>query len=428
VGPQATLSPENEPEAISPLSRIQELIEQQIEAFSGLEKEELEEETVAPALESAVPTVSEENTSETAVAENAPLEIPALESVATTTAESTEIEQVERPSLQNEPVSSETPPEGSTEEFTPLSNLLERLGILTPLITALPLAQLSNFLPITFEPFSSGRRAEMPLGLEQPMTFVSPNNLRPNAPQEQQPLVPPVAIPENSPVINPSVAESMEENVSIVSQDIDNLKNEPTETINASRQEEPPSQTEALNPLLVGIALPIQLNEESFRPLIFSPRSSRSAQNNVPETLSPEFSPSSSRATEQFSLEDLISENIPFNSEEFTSPFGLEAFMHESPEETEYPSHEVTSLMHSHSSEIDEWEGFTSVSIPSEWGGDEHAASYEEGEEITIGETEEGEEFKPDFEAIAQEIYGLLRQRLEIERERQGHYLGRLPW
>jgi hypothetical protein len=33
-----------------------------------------------------------------------------------------------------------------------------------------------------------------------------------------------------------------------------------------------------------------------------------------------------------------------------------------------------------------------------------------------------------DLEVLAQEIYGLLRQRLVIERERQGFYSGRLPW
>jgi hypothetical protein len=351
--PETPISPENEPEASPPISRTQELIERQIEGFSVLEQEE---ETVPSAL--AVPTVNEENTPKTAVEENAPLEIPALESVATTTAE-------------------------STEEFTPRSNPPESLGIITPLTAAPPLAQLSNFLPITSEPFSSESCTEMPLGLEQPMTFVSPNNFRPSTPQEQQPLVPPVAIPESSPVINLSVSESIEENVPTTSQEIDNPKNEPTETISTSPQEEPPSQSETSN----RIALPVQLNEESFRPLIFAPRLPISAQTNVQKTPDSDFSPSSNRVTEQH--------------------------------------HEVTSFMHSYSSEINEGPGSTFVSMSSEG---EHVASHKEGPEISTGEMGGRELHKPDLEAIAQEIYGLLRQRLEIERERQGHYSGRLPW
>ncbi|MBW4671308.1 MAG: hypothetical protein KME60_28775, partial [Cyanomargarita calcarea GSE-NOS-MK-12-04C] len=44
-----------------------------------------------------------------------------------------------------------------------------------------------------------------------------------------------------------------------------------------------------------------------------------------------------------------------------------------------------------------------------------------------LEEKEEGEE-SADLETLAMEIYGRLRQRLEIERERHGIYLGRLPW
>ena len=32
------------------------------------------------------------------------------------------------------------------------------------------------------------------------------------------------------------------------------------------------------------------------------------------------------------------------------------------------------------------------------------------------------------LESLAREIYSRLRQQLEIEKERQGSYLGRLPW
>ena len=32
------------------------------------------------------------------------------------------------------------------------------------------------------------------------------------------------------------------------------------------------------------------------------------------------------------------------------------------------------------------------------------------------------------FESLAREIYRRLRQELEIEKERQGNFLGRLPW
>ena len=38
------------------------------------------------------------------------------------------------------------------------------------------------------------------------------------------------------------------------------------------------------------------------------------------------------------------------------------------------------------------------------------------------------EKNSPDLETLAREIYHRLRQRLEIERERHGIYLGRLPW
>ncbi|MFM7368977.1 MAG: hypothetical protein ACKO2Z_14550, partial [Sphaerospermopsis kisseleviana] len=46
-------------------------------------------------------------------------------------------------------------------------------------------------------------------------------------------------------------------------------------------------------------------------------------------------------------------------------------------------------------------------------------------------ENESNENNKDDnakLEALAQEIYYRLRQRIEIERERQGKYVGRLPW
>lgn len=46
-----------------------------------------------------------------------------------------------------------------------------------------------------------------------------------------------------------------------------------------------------------------------------------------------------------------------------------------------------------------------------------------------LEEAEEADVENADLEMLAQEIYGLLRQRLEVERERSGHhYLGRMPW
>jgi hypothetical protein len=49
----------------------------------------------------------------------------------------------------------------------------------------------------------------------------------------------------------------------------------------------------------------------------------------------------------------------------------------------------------------------------------------------TVGQADEqaAQQSANDLETLAREIYGLLRQRLEIERERSGRqYLGRLPW
>ncbi|MBW4698638.1 MAG: hypothetical protein KME03_12225 [Aphanocapsa lilacina HA4352-LM1] len=56
----------------------------------------------------------------------------------------------------------------------------------------------------------------------------------------------------------------------------------------------------------------------------------------------------------------------------------------------------------------------------------EAAAAAAQG---NLEEAEEADVENADLEMLAQEIYGLLRQRLEVERERSGHhYLGRMPW
>ncbi|UFP95457.1 hypothetical protein [Gloeobacter morelensis] len=58
-----------------------------------------------------------------------------------------------------------------------------------------------------------------------------------------------------------------------------------------------------------------------------------------------------------------------------------------------------------------------------------HPPPTEAAAQGNLEEAEEADVENADLEMLAQEIYGLLRQRLEVERERSGHhYLGRMPW
>ncbi len=365
---EAAISPKNDPEAVIPpvsSPRSQELIARQIETSNDLEqKGPVDQETITSAPETISPKFSEENTSAIDIEESASSALPAPKSVVMRVAES------------REPVT-------------------------TPLKTAPPLAQLSNFLPITADPLSTVRRTKMYLGLEQqqPMTF-SPSTLSPNTPQEQH-LLPPVARAELSPVIQPSISPSIKKNVPTIGEEIGNLNTRPTKMISAALQEELPSQMEAPD----RVAAPVQ-RKEDFAPLIFAQRSFKDTQTKIQKTPAPDVPLSINSSTEQSSLADGISRETSFDRQEFTSLFGSKALIQRGGGEIQPPESE----MYSYSLDDEQLEFAQDTNI------------------ATPAETDEREESKLDFEAIAHEIYGLLRHRLEIEKERQGSHAGRLPW
>jgi hypothetical protein len=362
---EAAISPKNDPEAVSPpvsSPRSQELIARQVETSNdGEQKEPVDQETITSAPAIISHKVSEENTPAIGVEENASSGLPAPKSLVMRAADS------------EEPI--------------------------TPLRTAPPLAQLSNFLPVTADRLSTVRRAEMPLGLEQqqPMTF-SPSTLSPSAPPEQH-LTLPTARAKLSPVIQPSVSPSVEENVLTRGEELGILNNRPTQMISAALQEELPSPMEAPD----RVAAPVQMKTD-FKPLIFAQRPPKDAQTKVQRTPAPDVPLSIDRATEQSSFTDGISRKTSFDRQEFTSLFGSQALIQR--KDIQPPESEV------HSYSLD----------------DEQLEIAQDTNIATPAETEEREESKLDFEAIAHEIYGLLRHRLEIEKERQGRHAGRLPW
>jgi hypothetical protein len=361
---EAAISPKNDPEAVNPpvsSPRSQELIARQIKTSNDLEqKGPVDQETITSAPAIISPKASEENIPAIGVEENASSGLPAPKSVVMRAADSEE-------------------------------------PITTPLKTAPPLAQLSNFLPITADPLSTVQRAEMPLGLEQrqPMTF-SPSTLSPSALQEQH-LLPPVARAELSPVIQPLVSPSVEKNAPALGEEPGNLNKSPIEMSSAALQEELPIKTEAS----YRMATPIQ-KKEDFAPLIFAQSSLKDTQTKIQKTPAPDVPLSINSPTEQSSLADGISRKTSFDRQEFTSLFGSQALIQR--RDIRPPDSEV----YSYSLDCEQLGDTQNMAPPTE--------------------TEEREESKLDFEAIAHEIYGLLRHRLEIEKERQGLHSGRLPW
>jgi hypothetical protein len=450
VIPEAEQNPENplERESSPPISRIQELVEQQIEAFSGLEQE------ASTAPESAVPLVIEEG-AQPAVEENIPLETPpevpttgistpSLEIPIVTESESTPLQSnVELPVAQTE---------ANVEAALSLPTILENLGILTPLITSSPLSQLANFLPVA-ESFASQRREGIPLGLEQPMTFASPPI--PAAPLTQLANFLPVAEPfsseqregiplgleqpmtfasiippplESSSSTTPNFPGTNEKlDLPSISDASSSTADSSTETESSISQEENLSFSAAMNSLPVVSTLPVMRNEGIFIPLTFAQRFIDNTQINDQEKGSPHSLSTQNIPQEWSSIEEFINSNPSIERDGFNSLFSPEALRIGNDPESGGYTPEISNFISSRSLENGEEQNFSSGSKSLD-DMDEEILNLREDEDSSPDELSENAGNEIDFEILAQEIYGLLRQRLVIERERQGFYSGRLPW
>jgi hypothetical protein len=470
VAPEAEQNPENQPEKESnpPISRIQELVERQIEAFSGLEQEEVIEEEASTAPESAVPPVIEEGALPPSVEENTPLEIPP-EVVATTemAAPSLEIPIVtesESALLQSNVELPVAQTEANVEAALSLPTVLENLGIFTPLNTLSPLTQLANFLPVA-EPFASQRREGIPLGLEQPMTFASPPitssisspltqlaNFLPVAepfaseqregiplgleqPMTFASITPPPSLESSSSTTPNFPGPKEESNIPATSETHSSTADSSTGTESSISQEEHPSFSEAMSSLPVVSTLPVMRNDGIFIPLTFAQRSIDNTHiiDNTPIN-EQERGSSPSLSTPDIpqqwtSIEEFMNSNPSIERDGFNSLFSPEVPINSNESEGGGYTPEISNFMSSRSLENDEEQNFISESISLD-SMDKSTLNLqgEDDEDISLDELNGDTENEIDLEVLAKEIYGLLQQRLVIERERQGFYTGRLPW
>jgi hypothetical protein len=436
---------ENVPETeVSPLiSRRQEFLEEQIEIFSGLEPQEsgLEEAVFVP--ESASPQVPQESSAnpETEIAETPSLEVPApvlmpLEASAAAPENPLIGEESENLFIPNQSEVLGAPAEENLEVIPSLPTILENLGILTSLITSPPLAQPSNFLPISSEPFSSGRQMGMPFGLEQPMTFASPNILRQIITRREENSVAPTPVLEPSLLTTPNSPEPPEQNLSGENQSAENTQEAANteaiatnETITAEasvspRQEELLQSLEEAIPLPIVTAPSVMRSSGNYIPLTFAPRPARGSRSTAQQERASSFSSEENIPTEWSSIQELISGNSSSSGEELTSSVL-------NPESINFGNWEnlisFDADRNYSSPEGAEKQGYSSTSLPLE-DSDEEPIETSEDEEVSIENIDEEERDEPDLEYLAQEIYSMLQQRLAIERERQGFYTGRLPW
>jgi hypothetical protein len=437
---------ENVPETeVSPLiSRRQEFLEEQIEVFSGLEPEELGLEEGAFAPENAGPEVPQESNAspETEIAETPALGIPApvpmpLEAATEVSPETPLIEEEsENLSIPNQSEVLGTQAEENLEVIPSLPTILENLGILTSLITSSPLTQLSNFLPISSEPFSSGRQRGMPFGLEQPMTFASPNIQRQIIMRREESSVALTPTPEPSLLITPNPPEPSEQNAPTENQSVENTQEtvksetatDETITTEASAspiQEELLQSLEEEIPLPIVTALSVMRSSGNYIPLTFAPRPATRSRSTAQQERASSFSTQENIPTEWSSIEELIRGNSFSSSEELISSVL-------NPESTNLDNWENL-ISHDADrnyipSEGEEEQEYSSVAMPLEDSDEELVEISEEDEEFSLDNSDEDERNEPDLEYLAQEIYSILQQRLSVERERQGFHSGRLPW
>jgi hypothetical protein len=431
---------ENVPETeVSPLiSRRQEFLEEQIEIFSGLEPEEsgLEEAVFVP--ESASPEVLQESS---ANPETPSLEVPApvlmpLEASAAAPENPLIGEESENLSVPNQSEMFREQAEANLEAIPSLPTILENLGILTSLITSPPLAQPSNFLPISSEPFSSGRQMGMPFGLEQPMTFASPNIPRQIITRREENSVAPTPVLESSLLTTPNSPEPPEQNLSGENQSAENTQEAANteaiatnETITAEasvspRQEELLQSLEEAIPLPIVTAPSVMRSSGNYIPLTFAPRLARGSHGTAQQERASSFSSEENIPTEWSSIEELISGNSSSSGEEFTSSIL-------NPESINFGNWEnlisFDADRNYSSPEGAEEQEYASTALDLE-DSDEEAIETSSFSEVSIENINEDERDEPDLEYLAQEIYSMLQQRLAIERERRGYHSGRLPW
>ncbi|MGA7954719.1 MAG: hypothetical protein WCA07_14495 [Gloeobacterales cyanobacterium] len=458
VAPEAEQNPENqsETEFSPPISRIQELVEQQIEAFSGLEQEEVIEEEASIAPESTVPPAIQEGTQPPAVEENIPGEI--LPEVATT--------EMAAPSLAI-PIATESesaPPqnnvelpvaqtEANVEAVLSLPTILNNLGILTPLITSSPLTQLANFLPVT-EPFAAERREGISLGLEQPMIFASPpitsspltqlthflSVTEPFTSEQgegiplglEQPMTfasitPPPSEESNSSTTPNFLGSNEESNLSLISETNSSTTNSSTETESSISQEGILSFSEAMSSLPVVSTLPVMRNEGIFTPLTFMQKSINNPPINEQERSYPHSLPALNIPQEWSSIEEFINSNLSIERDESSSLFSPAIPIISNEPEGEVYTPEISNFVPSRSLMGGKEQNFLSESTSLD-NIDESLLNLPGEENSFPDEVNQDKGNEIDLEVLAQEIYGRLRQRLVIERERQGFYSGRLPW
>ncbi len=436
---------ENVPETeVSPLiSRRQEFLEEQIEIFSELEPEEsgLEEAVFVP--ESASPEVPQESSAnpETEIAETPSLEVPApvlmpLEASAAASENPLIGEESENLFIPNQSEVLGAPAEENLEVIPSLPTILENLGILTSLITSPPLAQPSNFLPISSEPFSSGRQVGMPFGLEQPMTFASPNIPRQIITRREENSVASTPVLEPSLLTTPNSPELPEQNLSGENQSAENtqeaanteaIATNETTTAEASvspRQEELLQSLEEAIPLPIVTAPSVMRSSGNYIPLTFAPRPARGSRSTAQQEGGSSFSSEENIPTEWSSIEELISGNSSSSGEELTSSVL-------NPESINFGNWEnlisFDADRNYSSPEGAEEQEYASTALDLE-DSDEEAIETSSSSEVSIENINEDERDEPDLEYLAQEIYSMLQQRLAIERERRGYYSGRLPW
>jgi hypothetical protein len=421
---------ENVPETeVSPLiSRRQEFLEEQIEIFSGLEPEESGPEEAVFVPESASPEVLQESS---ANPETPSLEVPApvlmpLEASAAAPENPLIGEESENLSVPNQSEMFREQAEANLEAIPSLPTILENLGILTSLITSPPLAQPSNFLPISSEPFSSGRQMGMPFGLEQPMTFASPNIPRQIITRREENSVAPTPVLESSLLTTPNSPEPPEQNLSGENQSAENTQEAANteaiatnETITAEasvspRQEELLQSLEEAIPLPIVTAPSVMRSSGNYIPLTFAPRPARGSHGTAQQERASSFSSEENIPTEWSSIEELISGNSSSSGEELTS-----------------------SILNPESINFGNWENLISFDADRKYSSSEGAEKQEyastaldleDSDEEAIENINEDERDEPDLEYLAQEIYSMLQQRLAIERERRGYHSGRLPW
>jgi hypothetical protein len=429
---------------VSPLiSKRQEFLEEQIEVSSGLESEELGLEEAAFVPENASPEVPQESSAnpETEIAETPPLEIPSpvltpLEASADAPENPLVEEERENLSIPNQSEMLGAQAEEDLEVIPSLPTILENLGILTSLITSPPLTQLSNFLPISSEPFSSGRQMGMPFGLEQPMTFASPNIPRQIITRREENSVAPTVVPEPSLLTTPNPPEPSEQNVSRENQSVENtqeaVKSETIatdETITAEaavsvRQEELLPSLEEEFQLPIVTAPSVMRSSGNYIPLTFAPRPATRSRSTAQQGRTSSFSTQENIPTEWFSIEELIRGNSSSSGEGLSSSIL-------NPELTNFDSWEnILSYDPDRnyiSPEGEEEQEYASTAMPLK-DSDEEAIGTSEDEEVSLDNIDEDERYEADIEYLAQEIYSMLQQRLAIERERRGYHSGRLPW